>query len=90
MPATDTTIEHSFSALHRIKTYLRSIMTQARRNHIMIIDIHKHLADEFDIVHMANLFIAEHPHKQEIFGSFKPTDTVCIHCKLLPSQCDSL
>ena len=74
MPATNTTSEHSFSALHRIKTYLRSTMTQARLNHIMIMNIHKHLTDELDIVHMANLFIAEHPHRQEIFGSFKPTD----------------
>ena len=74
MPATNTISERSFSALRRIKTYLRSTMTQARLNHIMIMNIHKHLTDELDIVHMANLFITQHPHRQEIFGSFKPTD----------------
>ena len=74
MPATNATSERSFSALRRIKTYLRSTMTQARLNHIMIMNIHKNLTDELDIVQMANLFIADHPHRQEIFGSFKPTD----------------
>ena len=73
MPATNATSERSFT-LRRIKIYLRSTMTQARLNHIMIMNIHKHLTDELDIVYMANLFIAEHPHRQEIFGSFKPTD----------------
>ena len=74
MPATNATSESSFSALRRIKTYLCLTMTQAKLNHIIIMNIHKHLSDELDIVHMANLFIAEHPHRQEIFGSFKPTD----------------
>ena len=74
MPATNAASERSFSALRRIKTYLRSTMTQARLNHIMIMNIHKNLTDELDIVQMANLFIADHPHRQEIFGSFKPTD----------------
>ena len=74
IPATNTSSEHSFSALRGIKTYLRSTMTQARLNHIMIMNIHKHLIDEPDIVHMAKLCIAKHPHRLEIFGSFKPTD----------------
>ena len=74
MPATNATSERSLSALRRIITYLRLTMTQPRLNHIMIMNIHKHLTDELDIVHMANLFIAEHPRRQEIFGSFKPTD----------------
>ena len=40
-PATNATSECCFSALHRIKTYLRSTMTQDRLNHIMIMNIHK-------------------------------------------------
>ena len=32
IPATNATSERTFSALHRMKTYLRSTMTQTRRN----------------------------------------------------------
>ena len=40
----------------------------------MIMSIHKNLTDEHDIVRMANLFIADHPHRQDVFGLFKPSD----------------
>ena len=40
----------------------------------MIMNIHKNLTDELDMIQMANLFIADHPHRHEIFGSFKTTD----------------
>ena len=33
IPATNATSEHSFSALKRIKSYLRSTMSQSRLNH---------------------------------------------------------
>ena len=36
MPATNATSERSFSALRRIKTYLRTTMTQQRLNHLMV------------------------------------------------------
>ena len=49
-------------------------MTQGRLNHIMITNIHKSLTDELDMVSMANLFIADHPDRQDIFGYFKYTD----------------
>ena len=38
--AKNDTSEHSFSALHRIKTSQHSTMTQARLNHIMVMNIH--------------------------------------------------
>ena len=36
MPATNAISERSFSALRRVKTYLRSTMKQTRLNHLMI------------------------------------------------------
>ena len=36
MPATNATSERSFSALKRVKTFLRSTMTQSRLNHLML------------------------------------------------------
>ena len=41
MPATNAQSERSFSAVWRIKMYLRAIMTQQRLNHLMLLHIHK-------------------------------------------------
>ena len=35
MPATNATSERSFSAMRRLKSYLRSTMTQERLNHLI-------------------------------------------------------
>ncbi len=45
MPATKATSERSFSALKRVKTYLRSSMTQTRSNHLMLLHVHKEITD---------------------------------------------
>ena len=43
MPATNAVSERSFSALRRVKSYLRSTMTQQRLNYLMVLHIHKDL-----------------------------------------------
>ena len=45
MPATNASSERSFSALRRIKTYLRSTMAQLRLNNLMVIHVYKDEAD---------------------------------------------
>lgn len=40
MPATNCTSERSFSALRRVKNYLRSSMTQQRLNNLMVLHVH--------------------------------------------------
>ena len=45
MSATNATSECSFSALKRVKTHLRSTMSQDRLNHLMILHVHKELTD---------------------------------------------
>ena len=45
MPATNAVSERSASAMRRIKTYLRSTMSQQRLNNIMVLHIHKNLTD---------------------------------------------
>ncbi len=37
MSATNASSEHSFTALHRVKNYLRNTMGQERLNHLMVI-----------------------------------------------------
>lgn len=46
MPATNAVSERSFSALRRVKTYLRCTMTQKRLNHLMLLNIHCDVTDE--------------------------------------------
>ena len=57
LPATNATSERSFSALRRIKSYLRSTMTQARLNHLMILHYHQDITDSLDLNSIANEYI---------------------------------
>ncbi len=70
MPATNSTSERSFSALRRLKTYLRSTMTQQRLNNLMILHVHKELTDELKMKEIANEFIGQNERRAHIFGKF--------------------
>ena len=74
MPAMNATSERSFSSLRRIKTYLRSTMSQPRLNHLMILHVHKDHTDQLSLVDTANEFIKEHDHREHIFGKFTIND----------------
>ena len=58
MPAMNCTAERSFSTLKRIKSDLRSTMTQSRLNHLMI---RKLLINKLDLELIANEFIDAKP-----------------------------
>jgi len=49
--------ERSFSALRKVKNYLRSTMTQDRLNHAMLLQCHKELKDDLNLVTVANQFV---------------------------------
>ena len=49
MPATNATSERSFSALRRVKTYLRSTMCQERLKYLMLLHVHKDRTDSLCI-----------------------------------------
>jgi len=70
IPATNAASECSFSVMCRIKSYLRSTMTQARLNHLMILNIYEELLDELDLKSIANLFVQGSEHRMTIFGTF--------------------
>ena len=57
MPATNASSEHSFSALRRVKSYLRSTMSQPRLNSLMVLHVHKELTDLLKFVDVANEFV---------------------------------
>ena len=58
MPATNSTSERSFSAMRRVKSYLRSTMGQERLNHLMILHVHKELTQSLNLVQVMNDFVS--------------------------------
>jgi len=70
MPATNAVSERCFSAMRRLKTYLRSTMQQSRLNHVMLLHIHKELLDQLNLVDIGNEFVRESEHRARVFGSF--------------------
>lgn len=70
MPATNAVSERSFSALRRIKTFLRTTMTQCRLNNLMVLNIHKDHCEQLDLIDVANTFVAGSEHRLSLFGRF--------------------
>ena len=56
--AANETSERTFSALCRVKTYLRSTMTQTRMNNLITLHVHKARTDALDLKAIANEFTA--------------------------------
>ncbi len=70
MPATNCTSERSFSALRRLKTYLRSTMSQERLNILMILHVRKDYTDNMILSGVANDFISGRERRSNVFGKF--------------------
>ena len=70
MPATNAVSERSFSALRRVKTYLRSTMKQTRLNHLMILHVHKDITDSLNLNDIGNEFVRCSEHRYSVFGHF--------------------
>ena len=70
LPAMNATSERSFSALHRIKSYLRSTMSQARLNHLMILHYHQEMKDRLDMKCIANEYILKNESRRSTFATF--------------------
>ena len=74
MPATNAVRERSFSALRRVKSYLRSTMTQRRLNNIMVLHVHKDQTDQLLLIEIGNEFGQWSGHQRHLFGKFLLTD----------------
>lgn len=68
LPVTSCTAERSFSSLRRLKTFLRSTVTQKRLNHIAI--LHCHRDQMIDLEMICNTFILRNEMRQETFALF--------------------
>ena len=69
MPATNSTSERSFSALRRVKTYLRSTMGQQRLNDLLLLHVHKEITDSLNLKEVVNNFV-NNGHRLQVFGKF--------------------
>ena len=70
MPATNATSERSFLVLRRLKSYLRSTMSQPRLNLVMVLSIYKELLNELDLYAVANEFVGSSEYRLCLFGTF--------------------
>ena len=70
MPATNALSERSFSALRRIKTWLRTTTNQVRLNSCMTLHVHKTRTDSLPLSSIGNEFIQRNNSRMHIFGQY--------------------
>ena len=58
MPASSATSERSFSAMRRVKSYLRSTMGDERLSNLSLMHIHRHVQVDLDMI-IDDFFLAE-------------------------------
>ena len=69
-PVTTASVVRSFSSLRRMKTFIRSTMTEYRLNNLFLIYIHKSLTDEMDLLKIAKNFVSVNSRRLNYFGKF--------------------
>ena len=70
MPATNATSERSFSALGRIKSYLRATMSQELLNNLLTLHIHKENTLALSLADIGNDFVSAKENRMTMFGKF--------------------
>ena len=70
MPATNAVSDLRFLAMRRLKTYLRSTMSQSRLNHVMLLSINREKVDKLGIDVIADQFVQGSEHRLRHFGKF--------------------
>ena len=68
-PATNAISERSFSALKRLKTYMRATMGDQRLNSLMTLHIHREKTDKLSLLDVANSFVGEKESRKRMLAS---------------------
>lgn len=68
VPVTSCTAERSFSGLRRLKTYIRSTMSQTRLNHVAVLNCHKQMLQTVDKEELMNEFIDKSTVRRNTFA----------------------
>jgi len=69
VPMSSATAERTFSALRRLKNYLRTTMTQKRLNHVALLHTHKQPTDDLDLREVARI-VQIQSRRKAFFGNF--------------------
>ena len=86
-PATNAISERSFSALKRLKTYMRATMGDQRLQSLMVLHIHRNKVDQLNLIDIANKFVGNNEYRKEMFGQFSDRDTTkSKQCRSLATQ----
>ena len=85
MTSTNAISERSFSALRRLKNYMRSTMSQERLNHQLVLHTQIDYTDILELIAVANEFVSFSKHRIQILGNFTEDDYIsggyCRKCK---------
>lgn len=68
VPATSATPERTFSGLKRLKTYLRSTMSQKRLTHLLLIHLNQNILNEILLDDILKEFISRTAERKCVFG----------------------
>lgn len=68
IPTSTCTCERSFSALRRLKTWIRNMLTAERLNHLSILNVHRDLVSKIDIDALMDEFISRHQVRMNTFA----------------------
>ncbi len=70
-PASSAEAKRSFSALRRLKTWLRSTMTQQRLNSLAVCHVHQEILDVVDVDALLEDFVSRNETRASMFGKVK-------------------
>jgi hypothetical protein len=75
IPVSTATAERTLSVLRRLKTYLRTDMSQKRLNNaLMLLHVHKDYTDKLDMIKIANDFVQSNERRRRYFDIFREFD----------------
>lgn len=69
-PVTSATAERSFSALRRVKTFLRTSMTERRLNNLFVMYVHQQRLDSLPLPDVGMEFVSANARRMNYFGKF--------------------
>ncbi len=70
IPISSVTSERTFSTMKIINTYLRSSMTEKRLNNCLLLNAHKELTENLDLILIAEEFVEKLDERKRYFGNF--------------------
>ena len=68
VPVSNASAERGFSTLRRVKSYLRSRVSQEHLNHFVVLHAHKELTDSIDLIKIAKNFVKANERRIHHFG----------------------